>query len=361
MFPKLSGITVILAFLLAGCGISVREQEAPSPTAYIVTATLAPTLTPPPTETPLPPPPTPTIAPVEGTASTQINVRAEPSTAGNVLGVIPANAKVEIVGKDPGGNWWQIIYPAGADGKGWVTAQYVTTAGNPEVPVIGGDEENPGSGGSAVVIQQLNIRSGPGTNFNSLGVLNANDVVNLIGKNSSGSWLQIEFAGGPDGRGWVNAGFVWADGVDALPIVSNSGEVIGTGTPVDTPLPPTPTIVPAPIDNDSAEHPVKTVIFDRAGINTLIYNGDVSAPTGDTEDWIAFTPYTDIVFAGIECSVMNSIVVKIIGSETSITCNEAMKAIPVRSGTASLFHIQAVSSPDSLRYTNYTLTIKTKP
>jgi len=52
----------------------------------------------------------PTTAPVEGMTSTQINVRAEPSTSSNVLGIIPANTKVEITGKDPGENWWQIHY-----------------------------------------------------------------------------------------------------------------------------------------------------------------------------------------------------------------------------------------------------------
>jgi hypothetical protein len=35
--------------------------------------------------------------------------------------------------------------------------------------VIGGGVSNPGSGNSAVVIQQLNIRSGPGTSSIRLG------------------------------------------------------------------------------------------------------------------------------------------------------------------------------------------------
>jgi hypothetical protein len=227
--------------------------------------------------------------------------------------------------------------------------------------MIGGGETNPDAGKSAIVIQQLNIRSGPGTSFDSLGILNANDVVTLTGRNSNSTWFQVSFESGPSGTGWVNAGFVKTDHVDALPIVADSGEVVGTGTPVDTALPPTSTIVPAPMDNDSADSPIKTVIFDRAGTNTLIYNGNVSAPTGDMEDWIAVTPYDDIVYARIECSGSNLIIAGILGSETNLLCNDAVRSIPVQGGTAFLVHIRAVPSSNRLEYASYILTIKASP
>jgi uncharacterized protein YraI len=300
----------------------------------------------------------PRATPVSGITSTQLNVRAEPSTASEVLGIIAANASVQIIGQDAGGNWWQITYEAGVDGKGWVTAQYVETAGKPEVPVIGGEGTNPGSGKNAVVIQQLNIRSGPGTSFNSLGILNANDVVSLTGKNRDGIWLQIEFAGGPDGKGWVNAAFVKADTLDTLPIVSDLGEVVGTGTPMDTPFPPTPTIVPASMDFDSADAPLKTILLDRVGTQTLIYNGDVSVPNGDAEDWIAFTPYDNFVLVSIQCSGNGSLRVEVPGSGSNLTCNDMTQAVPVQAGIVYLVHIEAMPSSGSLQYINYTLTIK---
>jgi uncharacterized protein YraI len=296
---------------------------------------------------------------VTGTTSTQLNVRAEPSTAGDVLGIIAANSPVQIVGRDPGGNWWQILYETGADGKGWVTAQYVTTTGNPGVPVIGGGAGS-GAGNSAVVIQQLNIRSGPGTSFNTLGILNANDVVSLSGRNRDGSWFQIAFPDGPDVKGWINAAFVKAQDVDTLPIVADSGEVVGTGTPADTPPPPTPTLVPAPMDFDSADSPLKTILFERAGTQTLLYNGDVSATDGDTEDWIAFTPYADRVFVSLQCSGNGSLQVEIPGSGGAILCDEGLKPISVRAGVQSLIHIQAAPSA-GLQYINYILTIEMKP
>ncbi|HLA07168.1 MAG TPA: SH3 domain-containing protein, partial [Anaerolineales bacterium] len=129
---------IIVLALLAGCEFQVDVLEAATPTGFVITSTLPPTLTPAPSETPLTPgfdkaqpesptPMAPRATPVEGTTSTQVNVRAEPSTASDVLGTILPNTKVRIVGKDPGDNWWLILYEQGVDGKGWVTAQYITT------------------------------------------------------------------------------------------------------------------------------------------------------------------------------------------------------------------------------------------
>lgn len=350
-----------MSFLAAGCSISVQTELPTAVPTTLVTATLPSSPTARPSETPTPPPPTPTVAPVPGTTSTQLNVRAQPSTAGEVLGIIAANVTVQIVGQDPGGNWWQILYEAGADSKGWVTAQYVETADRLEVPVIGGGGTGPGSGNSAVVIQQLNIRSGPATSFNSLGILNADDVVSLTGKNRDGTWLQIEFASGPEGKGWVSAAFLKAQGVDTLPIVADTGEVVGTGTPMDTPLPSTPTIVPAPMDFDSADVPLKTILFERAGTQTLIYNGDVSAPEGDPVDWIAFTTYDNFVFVSLQCSGNGSLRVEIAGSGQNLACNAMEETVPVTPDTPYLVHVEAVSTSGALQYTNYTLIIKARP
>jgi uncharacterized protein YraI len=294
-----------------------------------------------------------------------LNVRAEPSTASETLGVLAANTTVQIVGQDPGRNWWQILYERGAEGKAWVTAQFVETEAGLEVPVIGGGGAESGAGKSAVVIQQLNVRSGPGTNFNALGVLNANDVVNLTGKNRDGAWLQIEFNGGPGGRGWVNAGFVQAEHTEDLPIVTDEGVIVGTSTPMDTPLrfdgaqhePPTPTVVPASMDFDSADAPLRTILFERAGTQTAIYRGDVSAPDGDPEDWIAFTTFGDFVFVSLQCTGNGALRAEVVGSGT-FACNESERMLPVQAGVMNLVHIQAVTASNSLQYIQYTLTVR---
>ena len=346
------------------------NNEAPATaTLFTITSTLTPTLTPVPSATPLRPPlrSQPTVVPVEGTTATQINVRAEPSTASNILGIIPANTKVEITGKDAGENWWEINYPQGqgSGGKGWVTAQYITTATNPDVPIIGGAAVDPNDGNAAVVQQQLNVRSGPGTDFNSLGVLNPQDVVRVTGKDQNGIWLQIDFDSGPEGKGWVNAAFVQAQGVENLRILTEAGVIVGTGTPTGIPFTPTPTVIPAWADNDSPGSPLASVIFEPMGTRTLIYNGDISSPEGDPQDWIAFTPYGKIIFAGLACGGKGSPKVEMTGNalsaSTELTCGDQMKQIIVQPGLNYLIHLQVISSADDLQYINYILTIKTSP
>lgn len=327
----------------------------------IITATLNPTPTLPPSETSLPPAPQPTVTPVEGVATTQLNVRAEPSTASEVLGIVGTNTKIQIVGRDSNENWWQIIFEAGAGGKGWVTAQYVETAGRPDVPVIGGSGANPLSGNTAIIIQQINIRSGPGTGFNSLGTLNANDVVNLTGKNSAGTWLQIDFLKGPEGKGWINSGFARMDAGVNLLVVSDEGNVIGTGTPADTPLPPTLTIVPALSDFDSANAPVKTVLLGGVGTHSALYNGDVSFPEGDTEDWISITPQENTVYASVKCTGSQSIQIKVVGTSINLQCNGTTRAISTSMNNPFLIHIQAQGTENQLQYTSYILNIKVSP
>ena len=358
-------LLVFITVFQAGCSVRDINQASATIVPVIITATLPPTLTPRPPETSLPSSPFPTIPPVEGIASTQLNVRAEPSTASEVLGILPANTKVQIVGKAPGDNWWQILYPQGKDGKGWVTAQYVTTAGQPEVPVMGGVDSNPENAKVAVIQQQLNVRSGPGVDFNSIGTLNPQDVVNLMGKDSHGTWLQIEFASGPAGKGWINAAFAQAQNVDTLPIVSESGAVVGTSTPVDTPLPPTPTVVPAPMDNDSAQAPAIDIVFSATGTRSIQYTSDVSSPTGDSNDWLKFTSFTPSVRIEITCVGAGTLSAELIQNSQpdpnlgKLLCGES-QIIPTSAGAAYLLHIQA-SESGNFDYSQFTIRISSIP
>jgi uncharacterized protein YraI len=350
----------MLTLLSTGCGI--REDATPPQAPLIITATLPPTLTQSPSETPLPPPPTPTVAPVEGTASTQLNVRAEPSTASAVLSIIPPNTKVEIIGKDPGGSWWQILYPAGTPEKGWVTAQYVTTVSTPEVPVIGGSKANPNDGNVVIVQQQLNVRSGPGADFNSVGTLNPRDVARLMGKDANGAWLQIEFASGPDGKGWISAAFVQAKGVESLPIITESGEVVGTGTPMDTPQPPTPTLIPAPVDGDSARSPAVKIILSATGSRSFQYSSDVSFPEGDNEDWVHFTSFTQRTLLNLDCFGNGTPTLEVLQNSISVqdlTCGEKV-VVSTTPGSIYLVHIES-NSLGSLQYARYILQVVSIP
>jgi uncharacterized protein YraI len=355
---------LITLFLTIGCQVPSNDTSTETDTPFILTATFPVTFTPMPSGTPPPPPAQPTVAPVEGISSTQINVRSEPSTAASVLGIIPSDTKVEIVGKDPAGNWWQILYAQGVGGRGWVTAQYVTAASTPSVPVVGSDGVDPNSGNVAIIQQQINVRSGPGTGFNSLGTLHAQDVVNVTGKDASGTWLQIAFAAGPDGKGWVNAAFVQANRVENLPIITEAGEVVGTGTPTGIPFTPTSTVLPAWPDDDSSTNPIISVTFEPTGTHALIYSGDVSAPEGDTQDWVQFTPYSRAILLEVTCR----------GSDLNIELIPNGLTTPqsegIRCGSEIVIHTEpnlpikvhfSAQPNGALKYTSYTIHIETIP
>jgi uncharacterized protein YraI len=66
-----------------------------------------------------------------------INVRAGPG-AGNeypVVGVLEQGDKVPALGRSPGGDWIQIVYPTVNGGVGWVYAYLVTVSGG-ELPIV---------------------------------------------------------------------------------------------------------------------------------------------------------------------------------------------------------------------------------
>lgn len=363
----------LFALLASGCGIGLTLPDQATPTIFIITATLPPTTPPPPTSTDQPSTITPTPTLIEGITSTKVNVRAEPSTAGATLAIVDPYTQVRILGKDPGGNWYQILFPQGPGGKGWVTAQYVDVRNKEAVPVIGATSAStsaagPGSfsGPGGVVIQQVNVRSGPGTDFNALGTLNPKDVVTLTGRDAAGIWLQIVFANGPDGKGWVTSAYVQAGGADNLPIIGGGGEVVGTGTPTIIPATITPTLVAAVQDNDSQQAAAVNIIFSPTGTRSIIYSSDVSAPNGDAEDWIQFTPYGRNVSAGLSCIGNGTLTVELWQNNAAVqnwgglSCGES-RVLTVNAGQSYLIRLVAHSESGGLEYIHYTLNLDTIP
>ncbi len=71
--------------------------------------------------------------------------------------------------------------------------------------------------------------SGPG--YLSLGNLATNNTVTIVGRNTNGRYLLINYAAGPNGKGWILASTVRADGIDALPVVTSTEQGAGSGVP----------------------------------------------------------------------------------------------------------------------------------
>ncbi|MBI5944088.1 MAG: SH3 domain-containing protein [Chloroflexi bacterium] len=294
-------ILPLLAVLIlcSSCGLNIANTGAVPPTPGFVTSTLPPTKIPLLTRTPLPTTPTAVVIEetavisVEGTTTTQLNVRAEPSTASETLGIINQFAAVQVIGKDASGSWFQIIYAESEAGKGWVRAEYVQVKdAAAEIPILG-SVTGSGSGVSGLVIQKVNVRNGPGINFESLGVLNPNDVIFITGKDASDEWLQIEYTNAVDGKGWAAVKYLQVEGLDSIPVIGAEEQATET---------PSAVFIPAFQDGDSMQAPMAAAVFSAAGTRVLQVNGDVSSPDGDREDWIQFTPYTQSVSFEAKCA-----------------------------------------------------------
>ncbi len=65
---------------------------------------------------------------------------------------------------------------------------------------------------------QINVRSGPGTEFDGIGVLLKDQTVPALGRTSGGDWILVEYLGVPGNQGWVYAPLVGVGGKE-LPIV----------------------------------------------------------------------------------------------------------------------------------------------
>lgn len=73
------------------------------------------------------------------------------------------------------------------------TVSIPTVTGTPEGAVVRVNADN----------EQINVRNGPGTDYDSIGVLIAGQEVAAYGRSAGGSWIQVAYAGVPEGVGWV--------------------------------------------------------------------------------------------------------------------------------------------------------------
>ncbi|MBM7583382.1 SpoIID/LytB domain protein [Caldicoprobacter guelmensis] len=130
----------------------------------------------------------------QGTVTTTtLNVRSGAGTGFSVIGKLTRNAKVDILEK--AGAWYKIKYGSTV---GYVHGDYIE--------LISGDVASRGAqqiSTGIVTVNGLNVRSGPGTNYNRIGFLNRNSQVTILGQ--SGVWYKIKFG---NTTGYVHSAYV---------------------------------------------------------------------------------------------------------------------------------------------------------
>ncbi len=305
-------LLVFLLFTVSACSGRVddpNQQLVPSATLpAFSTATLPPTYTLrpdliiPQQET-VTPTLQPTIQPLSGYVNSNINVRSGPGQSYDSLGLIPPATTVFVVGKDSTGEWLLVQYETAPLGVGWVTSQYVVVTGNQSrLPVLDippyvaatptsavTQMPTPSGALSAQTTQQVNVRSGPGTVYDTLGQIASGQTVAITGRNETSTWLQIAYAESPDGRGWVAALYLrLGDDLADLPFLDQNGNPL-TVLDESGNLQATPTPGPVANDSDSASRPAASLSINPYTSRLVSFQNAVSAPQGDASDTILLT------------------------------------------------------------------------
>lgn len=164
------------------------------------------------------------------TANTNVNVRGGPGLEYDIVGLLGLGEQADILGISANLNWWLISLPDEEAVKtGWVFDELVTAENTENVPTvdkdgnpIGGDLRipTPAPGEASLSAQvNINIRSGPGTDFEIIGLLFEGQTAQPLGKTNDGSWYAINIPSAENGRGWVTSLFVTVENAADLPVL----------------------------------------------------------------------------------------------------------------------------------------------
>jgi hypothetical protein len=136
-----------------------------------------------------------------------------------------------------------------------------------------------------VIDTNMNVRGGPGTNYNIIGAANQGQRYPVTGKNQDGSWWQINYNGQP---GWVFGDLVSEQNTQAVAVAVNiPAPPPPTATPIPQPTQPPPAPAPAePAPQEPAPAPQPApeagLEFSRAILQRCDPNGGVTYVQGTT-------------------------------------------------------------------------------
>lgn len=168
-----------------------------------------------------------TDAPTDITATTKVNLRLRsgPGTSYAILGTVPHNTVLPVLGRNEDSNWLFVEYNGS---RGWIAGWHTNIAGVlSRVPVV--DAEG---SGVAVLAEQasastglvakprvnLRMRSGPGTGFRQVGSVPSGVTVPVLEESTDGQWLRVQYSGTV---GWI-AG--WLADTESVVTTALSGE-----------------------------------------------------------------------------------------------------------------------------------------
>ncbi|MBZ0295914.1 MAG: SH3 domain-containing protein, partial [Anaerolineae bacterium] len=119
--------------------------------------------------------------------ASRVNLRSGPGVGFPVVTILGRGQQLTVISANVDSSWLQVRLLNGT--TGWVNARYIAAYGDQGggVPVT----QPTGRVNGVVNTPLLNVRGGPGANFNVVGKLAQYTAVNLLGRNADSSWAQI--------------------------------------------------------------------------------------------------------------------------------------------------------------------------
>jgi len=242
MQSNFMALSIFCMLFLSACSQPTAEpQDFPtrqisSPTAAAPTQTLAAQASA--TETAQPPAATnPAGQKLQViTSEDTVNVRSGPGTFYPVVAKVHSNDVLQAVGVDTSATWVQFKDTQAPDGVAWIFAAFtnfdraasqlpeITNLPTPPVTPTAAPPRAMGSIHAANPGAQVNVRSGPGTDFPLVGKVNDGDILKATGVTDSGDWVQIQFSGSGvvNGTAWVYTSYTDYDPASrTLPLVTD--------------------------------------------------------------------------------------------------------------------------------------------
>ena len=134
-----------------------------------------------------------------------LRLRSEANTSSDTVTMAPKGSEV-VVEEDAGNGWYRVTY---GDQAGYMSGEWLRITLE-DGTVIEGEpaplSDEPQQQRGLVTTSVLNIRSGPGTDYDKVGTLKAGTVVDIVADDGSG-WYQID-------SGYVSGEYVTLVGAD---------------------------------------------------------------------------------------------------------------------------------------------------
>ena len=135
-------------------------------------------------------------------------VHQDPTSDSALLSLIEEKQFVTLLGRDSSGSWLNVLLNDGIEG--WINAnQSGAGVESTSLPSEGEEQLFPAVTSFPVIRSAyvdtgaLNVRSGPGVEYEGITIITSGEVVGLIGRRALGPWVRIRLDNGLEG--WVNS------------------------------------------------------------------------------------------------------------------------------------------------------------